>query len=369
MPDIEIISLIGSIVAILTAICGVWYQVRTLRQTDTEIRHKIELDWKEFREKYTSTETRMYDWLEDLEEPIEPQEDPQAEISFPYLAGAPVRRPDLFYGRKDLLEKAIKCVNGKQMASMSIFGARKAGKTSFLRFLEYSLINRYPQIVPVYLDAQTPFSSCENFYAYMLRETMQALEKRGKNIARSPDLPKEVPFEMLRDFLERASGRKWCFLMLLDEFESLVKDDDLFSKNIFPALRSLIQVGQISWITASYRFVYMPHTTTSPFENIIQEQHNYVGPLSLEEARRLVTEPAARFGHFYEKEDIDFIIKIAGRMPFMLQKASLLLYKSHLDGKCGKDARLNVTNSFSLEMQNYFDSHHIFAQTEAVSIQ
>ena len=91
MPSIGVISLIGSIVAILTAIWGVWYQARTLRQKDAEIRHKIELDWEEFREKYTSTETRMNDWLDDLGKPIETQEDPPTEIGFPYLAGAPVR--------------------------------------------------------------------------------------------------------------------------------------------------------------------------------------------------------------------------------------------------------------------------------------
>ena len=355
MPIIEIISLIGSIVAILTALWGVWHQARTLRQKDIEIRHQIELDWKEFREKYTSTETRTKDWLDDLGEPIEPQDDLHEEIGFPYLAGAPVRRLDLFYGRKDLLDEGIKCANGMQMASMSILGARKAGKTSFLRFLESSLVDRYPQIVPVYLDAQTPFDSSENFYAYMLRETMQALEKRKKNIARAPDLPKEVPFEMLGDFLEQASSKQWRFLMLLDELENLVKDGSPFNEKFFSALRSLIQKGQVGWVTASYRFVYMPHTTTSPFSNIIQETH-YVGSLSHQDARRLVTEPAARFGHFYDKEDLDFIIKIAGRMPFMIQKASLLLYKSHINGLNGKEARLHVTNSFSLETQNYFDS-------------
>ena len=303
MLGIEIISLAGSSVAVLTALFGALYQARALRQRDDEIRHKIELDWKEFREKYTSTEVRMYGWLEDLGAPPEPQANSRAEIGFPYLAGAPVRRPELFYGRRDLLDEAIKCANGKQMASMSILGARKAGKTSFLRFLENSLVDSYPQIVSVYLDAQTPFDSCENFYAYMLRESMQALEKRKTNIARSPDLPKEVSFEMLGDFFEQASNKQWRFLMLLDELGDLVNADCLFNDKFFSALRSLIQKGQLGWITASYHSVYMPNTTTSPFLNIIQETH-YVGPLSELDAQRLIAVPAARFGHSFQKEDI-----------------------------------------------------------------
>lgn len=355
MSAIEIISLVASIVAILTAIVGVWYQGRTLKQKDAELRHKIDLDWKEFREKYTSAETRMYDWLDDLGKPVKSQEDANVEIGFPYLAGAPVRRPELFYGRRDLLANVIRCASGKQMASMSFFGARKAGKTSFLHFVEYSLADPYPQIVPVYLDAQTPFESSENFYAYMLRETMQALEKRKQNVARYPDLPKEVPFEMLADFLEQASSKQWSFLMLLDEFESLVVKDSPFDEKFFSALRSLIQKGQVGWITASYRFVYMPETTTSPFANIIQDT-DYIGALSLQDAQRLITEPAARFGHFYEKEDIDFIIRIAGRMPFMIQKAALLLYKAFINNLRGKEARSHVLNTFSVEMEHYFDS-------------
>jgi len=363
MPSIEVITLIGSISAIITAVWGVWYQTRSLKQRDDEIRHKIELDWNEFREKYTSTENRVYTWLEHLEEPIAPLVEPHTEIGFPYLAGAPVRQPELFYGRRDLLNEAIKCANGKQMASMFILGSRKSGKTSFFNFLEYSLADHYPNIVPVYLDAQTPLDSCENFYAYMLRETMLALEKRNKNIARSPDIPKEVSFETLSEFIERASHRQWRFLMLLDEFENLVKTDSLFNENFFSALRSIIHKGQISWIAASYRFVYMPNTTTSPFSNIIQTTH-YVGALSPNDAHRLITEPAARFGHFYEKEDIDFILKIAGRIPYLIQKASLLLYQSHINGLRGKDARLNVQNTFVLEIQHYFDSQLFYLTGE-----
>jgi hypothetical protein len=97
----------------------------------------------------------------------------------------------------------------------------------------------------------------------------------------------------------------------------------------------------------------MPEKTTSPFTNIFQDIL-YVQPFSLEESRRLVREPAARVNHFFENEDIDFIIKIAGRTPFMIQKASLLLYNLHSRGLKGKDAYLNLANSFSSEMEEHF---------------
>jgi hypothetical protein len=356
MSATEIVSLAGSIVAVIAVVFGMWYQARTLKRKEKELHHKIEYDLKVFQETYASPENLTTLWLDGINNPKEVHEDSLLEIGYPYLAGAPVRRPEMFYGRRDLLEDCIKCGNGDQMASLSILGARRAGKTSFLRFLEYSLgADRYPQIVPVYLDAQTPIKSCENFYAYMLREAMQALEKRNINIPRAPDLPKEVPYDTLSTFFKQAGDRHWRFLLLLDEMESLVKFSNIFDEKFFSGMRALIQIGQVSWITSSFRTVYMPNTTSSPFLNIIQATH-YIGPLTEQDARRLVVEPAARAGHFFEKEDIQSILKIAGRMPFLIQKAALMLYMSHINNVRGEEARRQLASSFALEMQNYLQS-------------
>ena len=353
MSAIEIVSLAGSIVAVITAFYGMWYQTRTLKRKEKELNHTIEYDSQVLHKKNLA-EYLTAQWLDGIDSPKEVHEDTLPEIGYPYLAGAPVRRPELFYGRRDLLKECIKCGNGKQMASLSLLGARRAGKTSFLRFLEYSLgADRYPQIVPVYLDAQTPFKSCENFYAYMLREAMQALEKRNNNIPRAPDQPKEVSYDTLSTFFKRTGDRHWRFLLLLDEMENLVKFSNIFDEKFFSAMRALIQIGQVSWITSSFRTVYMPDTTSSPFLNIIQATH-YIGPLSEQDASLLIREPAARVGHFFEPEDIQFILKIAGRMPFLIQKAALMLYKSHISDGRGEEARRQLASSFALEMQNYF---------------
>ena len=172
-----------------------------------------------------------------------------------------------------------------------------------------------------------------------------------------PEVPKEIPFMMLRNFFEHAAGRNWRFLLLLDELEHLVKGENakIYDENFFSALRSIIQIKQISWITASYRIVYMPNTTTSPFTNIMQSMP-YVGPLSPADAQLLAAEPAARAGHPFELEDVEFVTAYAGRMPFLLQKTSLQLYKSHLNGKRGKPAHKEVVKVCSLELEKYFDS-------------
>jgi len=340
------IPLVASVVAILTSIVGLLFQNRQLKQQE-----------KEFVEKYTSHESRMRGWLDGLNEPPEPLSDvDHADTGLPYQAGAPIRNPELFYGRQEQLSSVINCVNGRQMASMSILGARKSGKTSFFHYLKHVFNpEQFPRIVPVFLDSQSVISGDKNFYSYMLREASMALDARSKANARPPDIPKEVDFEILSTFLERSSKKQWRFIFLLDEFERLVRLPQISGDDLFSSLRSLILKGNVSWITASFRAVYMPGTTTSPFINIIQETC-HLGPLSSADARLLVSEPAARAGHPFEREDVGLILELAGRMPFMLQKAALLLYKAHRSGTTGQSARTHLANAFKLESKTHFES-------------
>jgi hypothetical protein len=341
------VALIASLAAFVTALGGLFYQ-----------KHHMEMERKEFIVKYGSPDSRMRGYLVDLPEPqLPPADFDQADAGLPYQAGAPIRNWELFYGRQKQISDAMNCiVNRNQMASMSIYGARRSGKTSFLYHLS-SIFgpDHYPQIVPVFLDSQSVISSDNNFYAYMLRETSAALDVRSKAHSHPPEIPREVEFETLCTFLEQASGKGWRFVFLLDEFDRLANHKAISGEPFFSSLRSLILKGKVSWITASFRAVYMPGTTTSPFVNIVQET-TWLGPLSLEDARALVSDPARRAGRPFEKEDMDLIISLAGRMPFMLQKASLLLYKLHLAGSMGQAGRLRLTNEFKLETQTYFQS-------------
>ena len=351
------IALTASILALLTTVIGWIFQYRGLRQRDIEIKHRLEMDQKEFVEKYASHEKRMQGWLEDLDEPPELASDPdQTDTGLPYQAGAPIRTPDLFYGRNEDLNCVMDCITGKQMASMFVLGARKSGKTSFFYHLSHILdTDHYPQFVPVYLDAQSAISSEKNFFAYMLREASAGLDARNKTTARPPDIPKEIEYEILANFLEKAGQKQWRFLFMLDEFERLVNAPETFGDNFFSNLRSLILKGKMSWITASFREVYIPGTSTSPFHNIVQDII-HLGPLNEEEAFSLAAEPAARAGHPFELEEVDLILTLAGRMPFLIQKAALLLYKAHRSGITGSDARVSLTNRFKLETETYFNS-------------
>jgi hypothetical protein len=332
--------------AILTAVGSLLYQ-----------KHRMELDRKEFSEKYDSHEKRVSRWLVGLPHPLPPPPDENSiDVGQPYQAGAPIRNAELFYGRQEQLSSAMNCVTGEDMASMFILGARKSGKTSFFYYMSHILSpDHYPQIVPVYLDTQIPISGDKNFYAYMLRETSTVLAARSKSNSHPPEIPREVEFDSLCTFLEQASAKGWRFVFLLDEFKKLVENKQISGEDFFASLRSLILKANISWIPASFQAVYMPGTNTSPFINIIQET-SYLGPLSELEARLLVSEPAARAGHKFDNEDIELILDLAGRMPFLLQKASLLLYMAHRAREDRQVARTHLDTTFKLESQIFFQS-------------
>ncbi len=386
MSSIEIITIITSIAAIIIAIVGVIYQSKELKQNEKEyttnlslqnkaieqkeneiqsmleIQQKtLEMKIKEFEIKFITPEKRILEWITSLDPPDSlPPEEIDNEPGLPYTAGVPIRRPELFYGRRELIHEVKDCTYG-QMNSLALLGIRKAGKTSLFRFIENAYhIEQNPNIVPVFLDSQTSLSSQRGFFAYVLRETAKALSKRSRNTPAIADIPGEVDFDLLENFLGKASECGFCFLFLLDEFERLASHPDIFNEKFFGNLRHLIHIGngQLSWITASYRPVYLPpkgvKTNESPFGNILTA--SYVGALSLMDAQRLVSEPAIRAGHPFDPEEVQSIISFAGRMPFLLQKTSLMLYKQHLKGENGTSALRTVLDAFPHEIRGYFET-------------
>jgi hypothetical protein len=141
----------------------------------------------------------------------------------------------------------------------------------------------------------------------------------------------------------------------VDEFENLVAEERGFDGRFFDTLRHLILIGhgQLSWIVASFRPVYTPHTITSPFENILTTK--YIGPLLPEDARQLVAVPARRFNRAFSDQDVEFILKHAGRLPFPLQKASLLLYQTRLTDLPEERIHIHVANEFADQMRSHYD--------------
>ncbi len=352
----ETIALVASILAVITSVFGLIYQILTFRQKDKELKHRMDMDRKEFDEKYATRKELVERWVKKLPNlPDAVIGDKDNGYQLPYQYVGPIRNPKLFFGCHEHIEAVENYFSATQIPSISIVGVRKSGKTSFLLHIQ-RLFNakQYPQLIPVYIDAQNPITSDKRFYAYLLREASATLETRIKTGAPMSEVPVEVEFEELNLFLEQAGKKHYKFVFLLDEFERLAHDPKIASEDFFSSLRSLIVKGNVSWVIASVRKIHTPDTVTSPFHNIFQDAI-WLGPLRLRDARALVATPAASTIHPFEDEDIDLIIHLAGRMPCLLQKAALMLYKLHRAGFSGAAARIRLADEFIQEAPSEFE--------------
>ena len=65
--------------------------------------------------------------------------------------------------------------------------------------------------------------------------------------------------------------------------------------------------------------------------------------------------PARRFNRPFSDPDVEFILKKAGRLPFPLQKASLLLYQTRLTNLPEAQIHVHVANEFAKQMRSHYD--------------
>ena len=104
----------------------------------------------------------------------------------------------------------------------------------------------------------------------------------------------------------------------------------------------------LGWITASSTNPFSqiegqvseraPSDKTSPFGNLFAGSL-YVGALSDDDTRRLVTQPAARLGLSFDDEDVQYAVEMAGRLPYALQAAAWGLYDAYHQGRTGKESQ------------------------------
>lgn len=363
-PAIKLVDVIVSaIVALIIAIGGWLLQARRQREEHERFAKEMELRWAEFRAQHVPPARRVLDWLSDFKALIGEELAEDLEGSGPYVVGPPILDPRDFYGRQDLVARFFEVVLGRQMASISVMGARRSGKTSFLCYVSHpDILHARPKrhrylIVPVYLNLQARVTDPESFYGYLVGATTRALEHRREACSIAPDLPTEIGYSFVEEFFDSACQYGWRFVLLLDEFEELT-EGDVFDEDFFDSLRALATGRNVAWVTTSFRDLYQlgrqVDERTSPFYNIFYPEPIYLGALSEAEATQLITEPAAKAGHPFTDENVAFVLTLAGRLPFALQVAASMLYRAHRDGQTGLAAQVGARKTFNAAMQKHF---------------
>jgi hypothetical protein len=130
-------------------------------------------------------------------------------------------------------------------------------------------------------------------------------------------------------------------VLLIDEFEILTKRAEEFNNDFFDTMRSLGYHGNIAYVSASLHALKMLCIAghfTSPFYNIFSQVP--LGLFSPEETTEFLS--AKRGGVEFNKEEIEFIKRIAKNHPLHLQIACYHVLENKGKGYDEKELRKNI---------------------------
>jgi AAA domain len=263
----------------------------------------------------------------------------------PFIAGSWVRGSN-FYGRAGILRDILE--GGRD--SLWVVGARRLGKTSLLKELEYR----------VQESGETPFAALYwdlqgSADARGLADTLLGSVEDSEAFRRASDVSVEslegLPVaDMLTTLIRRTVRSGWRLLLLVDEAEEFLTVARSEAA-VLPRLRRVFQKGPDvrAVFTSTKRLARIDERTdiaTSPFlQGFIPPL--YLTPLADEECRALLERgrfPAA---------DVDLVMERSANHPFLVQLIASRLFESHdvaatLD-QVGDDEM--VANFFSVDFQ------------------
>jgi tetratricopeptide (TPR) repeat protein len=257
----------------------------------------------------------------------------------PYIAGAPVREQDMFFGRQKLLARILNVLHHN---SLMITGERRIGKTSFLHHLKRALETdegtEY-QFFPVTTDLQGVPE--ESFFHAVMSDVVEAL--RPKNLEALRYRPDSEAYEG-RDFshdlqrvveeLATRTTRKVKLALLIDEVDVLNE----YSERINQRLRSIFMKTFSEHLVAVMSGVGIKRiwkSEGSPWYNFFDEIE--LTAFSREEAEALIRQPVE--GVFrYEPEAVERILSYSALKPYVIQKFCI-----HAVNRMLEEGRTTVT--------------------------
>ena len=244
----------------------------------------------------------------------------------PYVAGAPVMNVDMFFGRRQLIDRILQTIHNN---SLLMYGERRIGKTSIQHQLKRRLLDiddPHFAFHPVYIDLQgTPQ---EQFFWTIGRDIVEELTPTLEGLAIAGSTPSDYGYrDLLGDlrlvirYLQETSTKTVKLVLLIDEVDELNEYDprinqrlrSLFMKNFAENL-----VAVVSGVEIKKRW----EREGSPWYNFFEEIE--VRPFDEQEARDLIRKPIA--GIFRaDAQVIERIIALTGGRPYLIQKLCVAL--------------------------------------------
>lgn len=257
----------------------------------------------------------------------------------PYISGEPVRRDDMFFGRRALVQRIVDTLHHN---SIMIHGERRIGKTTLL----YQLAGVLREVddadfwfTPVYIDLEG--TEQIHFFHYLMEEIYHGVETYLE-IDIAGTVGKEAPLFLefehedytdrefnrdLRDVIRaiHAYGREYeprkqaRLILLLDEMDVVSGFDQLIQQQ----LRRIFMrefATTVGAVVAGIRISKAWDRVESPWFNLFNEIA--LEPFTYEQGRELLVEPVKGY-YTYRPETIDFILEMAEGRPFRIQQYGL----------------------------------------------
>ena len=261
----------------------------------------------------------------------------------PYIAGAPVVEPSMFFGRQDVFDWIEQNLSGRFVNHiLVIHGQRRVGKTSVLKQIPNHLPSRF---IHVFIDLQgRTHTSLDRFQWWLAREISRAVSQAcGQSI---PIVEREFfanDSEYLAStFLPEVLSKLGESILLLtfDEFDTLTEPEiqQSLTRPLIAYLRRLFDLPNLNFIfsigSSGHKLENMQASYTEFFKTALYRKISF---LKEEDCSRLITCPVEGMLVF-EPMAVERIYAITSGHPYFTQ-----LICHELFSLSQKTGRRNIT--------------------------
>jgi len=281
----------------------------------------------------------------------------------PYVTTTMLRDYNMFFGHQILLRRIYAELVSKQC--ISLIGLRHIGKSSLLRVLplhefQGDFAPRLQKHIFVPLDLREYRQKSGDDFFEAVSKHIVAKAHGHLELHHEPGEGGADAFSAL---LTEIQEQGFHTVLLMDAFDNVARNHR-FDLDFFSYLRS--QALRVSYVTATIaplQKVCHSSVEDSPFFNIFAVHE--VGPLDLDEARELILLPSEKAGLPFTSEEVDWVIKLAGRHPFFIQQVCNFFFEE----KCLHDSsevnRKRIKNQAYRALEPHFnDFWNNFSPTE-----
>ncbi len=246
--------------------------------------------------------------------------------SSPYIAGPPVKTPEMFYGRQPIFTWIQENLSGTYQDNVLVlYGERRTGKTSVLYQLHYHLPDTYAFVLIDLQSIAYALGSTGDLLYAMARKAASGLRRLGFDLEPPQrEAYDEHPIETFEILGERigqlATAMNRRAVLMTDEFDLLIEavDSGRVSPYVFDCIRGLMQHQEgLSFIFAgAHRLSSMLKNPQSILFNTALRRK--VSFLDRSDAERLIREPVADV-LFYDELAVEKILRVTAGHPYFVQ--------------------------------------------------